>query len=120
MPTTNQLGKVSLIPKGEYSSKTTYERLDVVNYNGSGYIVRQKCTGITPIEGYYYMLASAKGDTGPEGEKGERGMNGVAVASQGQWAFNINENGHLILSYVGDTAPNLFIRQNDGHLILRV
>ncbi len=65
------------------------------------------------------------GETGPQGPQGvqgpegPKGNNGVAVAADGQYAFNVNEDGDLILSYTGDTAPNIFIDDN-GNLIMRI
>lgn len=55
---------------------------------------------------------------GKKGSKGDKGDNGVAVATDGAYAFNVDANGHLILSYTGNTAPNFSIDQNTGHLIL--
>lgn len=72
-----------------------------------------------------------RGDVGPQGEQGpqgaqgvqgppgERGINGVAVAANGQYAFNVNEDGHLILSYTGEETPDFSIGEN-GHLILNL
>ena len=74
------IGKVSLTPKGEYSAAAQYEALDVVRYQGSGYIVRKACKGVTPADGEYYMLAAAKGDTGPQGLKGDTGETGAQGA----------------------------------------
>ncbi len=59
------------------------------------------------------------GPPGPAGKQGPQGLNGVAVAAAGQYALNIDERGHLLLVYTGDTAPNLSIRE-DGHLVLEV
>lgn len=56
---------------------------------------------------------------GPPGEKGEPGINGVAVATTGTYAFNVDENGHLIVMYTGDIAPDFSIN-SDGHLILNI
>lgn len=73
------IGKVSLTPKGEYSSAAQYEALDVVQYQGSGYIVRKACEGVAPADGETYMLAAergAKGETGPQGPKGDTGPQG--------------------------------------------
>ena len=65
------------------------------------------------------------GETGPQGPQGiqgpqgPQGAAGVAVAADGQYAFHVNEEGRLILSYTGGTAPNMSI--NDaGHLILTI
>lgn len=146
------LGKVSLVPRGEYAPSETYEFLDYVRYQGSGFIVRKQCTGITPEEGEYYMLAVAKGDTGAKGDKGDtgdkgskgdpgekgdqgsvgpqgpqgpvgpegpRGIDGTVVETSGQWAFGVDENGHLYVYYVGNDEPDLEIGE-DGHLYLNL
>lgn len=151
MPNT-VLGKVSLVPRGEYDPDETYLFLDCVQYQGSSYIVKQQCTGVTPGDGEYYMLAAskgdqgdtgaqgAKGDPGEKGDKGDKGdqgdtgaqgpqgiqgpqgpqgINGVAVAVSGQYGFSVDENGHLIVSYSGDDAPDFEIKE-DGHLYLNI
>lgn len=41
-------GRIVIIPKGEYKSNVTYERLDAVLYNGKGYIALKTVTGVTP------------------------------------------------------------------------
>lgn len=41
-------GRIVIIPKGEYKSNITYERLDAVEYNNNGYIALKTVTGITP------------------------------------------------------------------------
>ena len=60
-----------------------------------------------------------QGPQGPQGPEGPRGINGVAVAADGYYAFNVNDEGHLILSYTGLTPPNARIDER-GHLILEV
>lgn len=57
-----------------------------------------------------------QGPQGEKGEKGERGINGAAVTANGMYGFSVNEEGHLILSYAGDEAPDFTINE-DGHLI---
>lgn len=63
--------------------------------------------------------AGPQGVEGPRGVPGPRGINGVAVAASGTYAFNVNEDGHLILNYTGDTAPDFSINE-EGHLILNL
>ena len=65
----------------------------------------------------------ATGPTGPEGKQGPpgpQGMNGVAVAAEGFYAFNVNDEGNLILSYTGDEASDFSIHKDDGHLWLNI
>ena len=59
------------------------------------------------------------GPVGPQGPQGERGINGVAVSSTGTYAFNVNENGELVLMYTGDEAPAFSINE-DGELVLAI
>ena len=50
------LGRVCVVPRGAYDPEAAYTRLDAVSYNGSCYMVRKDCQGVTPAEGEYYML----------------------------------------------------------------
>lgn len=63
--------------------------------------------------------AGPQGIQGPPGPQGPQGINGVAVSANGQYAFNVNEDGDLIVSYSGDVPPNFRINEN-GELILEV
>ena len=58
-----KIGRVSINPQGEYSSGTQYQRLDVVTYNGSGYICIQNCQNIPVTNTSYWYLLVSKGDT---------------------------------------------------------
>jgi len=65
-----------------------------------------------------------KGDTGPQGPQGIQGPQGpqgtaVAVETEGMFYFNVDEDGHLILTYTGDDPPDFEIDEN-GHLIWTV
>lgn len=83
----------------------------------------------TAADGSFHILygipAGKQGATGPQGADGVQGppgrdgINGVAVPEAGQYAFNVDERGHLILSYTGTSAPDFSIRE-DGHLYLNI
>ncbi|MCD8263313.1 MAG: hypothetical protein LUD02_03415 [Tannerellaceae bacterium] len=89
------MGKVVLTPRGEYDPQHAYQRLDVISYQGSSWLVLTPFAGITPSrENESVMLLAAKGDTGkalsfeeltPEqqqalrGEKGEEGKGFVIL-----------------------------------------
>ena len=51
-----------------------------------------------------------------QGEQGPRGINGVAVAASGVFAFNVSEDGDLLISYEAEPAPQFSINV-DGELI---
>lgn len=76
------LGKIGITPKGLWVPEMKYDPLDIVRFNGQGYICLKSCEGINPEEGGgdTFMLISergAKGEIGPRGEKGERGLDGA-------------------------------------------
>lgn len=60
----SNLGKVGITPKGEYDAGTSYERLDFVTLNGSGYVCVSPSVGERPDESENWKLAASKGDTG--------------------------------------------------------
>ena len=83
-----KLGRVSLVPRGAYDAAAVYKKLDVVEYEGSSYLVlADGTTGVTPEDGGAYMLLAEKGekgdkgDTGPTGPQGPQGM-GLTIAGQ--------------------------------------
>ena len=68
-----ELGKVSLTPKGDYSSSTPYERLDIVSYNGGSYLALQNVTGVEPADdGTNWMQIAAPGSPGSPGAPGTK------------------------------------------------
>lgn len=71
------LGRVSLVPRGTYDAAAVYNRLDIVEYKGSSYLVlADGTTGVTPAAGPSYMLAAEKGDMGDTGPQGVQGVQG--------------------------------------------
>ena len=69
------LGRVSLVPRGEYDPAAAYVRLDLVQYGGSGYLVLRPVQGVPPEDGEDYMLLARSG------RPGEPGENGSSIAS---------------------------------------
>lgn len=63
--------------------------------------------------------AGPRGPQGIQGPEGPRGISGAAVSAEGIYAFSVDENGHLILSYTGEDVPN-FALDDRGHLILTI
>ena len=76
METSTNLGRVSLVPKGEYDPAAQYERLDLVRYHGAGYLVLRPVQGVTPADGTNYMLLVERGAAGPQGVQGDTGPQG--------------------------------------------
>ena len=89
--TSTRLGRVSLVPRGAYEASAVYNRLDIVEYEGSSYLVlADGVTGVTPVAGPEYMLVAEKGGKGDpgapgapggKGDPGERGETGAGVQS---------------------------------------
>lgn len=72
-----KLGRVSLVPRGAYDAAATYNRLDIVEYEGSSYLVlADGITGVTPEDGASYMLVAERGKKGDPGDPGDPGTPG--------------------------------------------
>ena len=67
------IGRVSIVLAGEYSSLIEYKRLTAVSYQGSMYISRTKCLGIEPTNEEYWFKAADKGGKGDTGQTGPAG-----------------------------------------------
>ena len=63
-----KVGKVALTPKGAYDSGTTYEKLDIVTYDGKAYVVLADVKGVTPADGEDYKLLAKDGYTPQRGK----------------------------------------------------
>ena len=79
------LGKVSVTPKGDYNSGTTYYALDIVGYEGGSYLAMKEVTGVEPSNDQVnWMQLSGPGlpgDQGPQGEPGAAAGFGEATAT---------------------------------------
>lgn len=75
-----ELGKVAPTYIGSYETDTTYNELDIVEFNGSSYIAHKSVTGVTPgtDDTSWGLIANQgiKGDKGDQGPKGDRGPQG--------------------------------------------
>ena len=49
-------GRVAIVPKGDWSKDTLYEKLDAVYYLGSSYVAKKSSLGILPTDTEYWML----------------------------------------------------------------
>lgn len=62
--TRQSIGRVTPLSKGAFNSNNTYERLDIVTYNGSSYMAKQQTVGNLPTNTEYWQLIAEKGDPG--------------------------------------------------------
>lgn len=112
--TTEDLGKVSILYRGEYSSTAVYASLDVVTYEGSSYICIKSTKGNPPTDTTYFGLLC-------------EGMEGRGITS-----VNLVDNKHLVVNYTDGTSTDIgevvihtpldkidaASINSDGHLIL--
>lgn len=63
-------GRVSIVPKGEWDMETTYQRLDLVTYNGRAYLAKRTSVGYEPIDGDDWMLLFETSGIATETEAG--------------------------------------------------
>lgn len=65
------LGKVSVTPKGDYSSAATYYALDIVGYECGSYLAMKEVTGVKPSNDQVnWMQLSGPGLPGEDGTNG--------------------------------------------------
>lgn len=41
-------GRILIMPKGDYDATAQYEMLDLVRYNGTSWLAKKECKGVTP------------------------------------------------------------------------
>lgn len=69
------IGRVSVVPKDEYSSTENYKRLDVVSGDGSMYISKKDNNIGNPLtDENWWFKAVEKGEVGPQGDKPVNGV----------------------------------------------
>ena len=69
---------VGFTPRGAWSGAAEYEVNDVVTVSGTSYLALQVSTNQNPTTATaYWMVLSAKGETGTQGEVGTQGIQGI-------------------------------------------
>ena len=123
------LGKVGILPKGEYSSATQYLRLDIVSYNGSSYLCIKDCVGIDVTNKEYWLLIAQKGDKGDIGEKGEKGDAGkdfsiyktyASISAMESDASNVPEGEFVLIASNVEDEDNakLYVKGEESFVYL--
>ena len=84
MPNT-VLGKVSVVPKGDYNASAQYYALDIVGYEGGSYLAMKEVLGVAPSNDQVnWMQLSGPGlpgEQGPQGAPGTAAGFGEATAT---------------------------------------
>lgn len=57
-----KIGKISVTPRGAYSSTIAYERLDIVKYDGCSFLCLKNCTGVDTSNTEYWQEIAHKGE----------------------------------------------------------
>ena len=92
MPNT-VLGKVSVVPRGDYSASTTYYALDIVGYQGGSYLAMKESTGVTPSNDQVnWMQLSGPGLPGADGTDGVTFTPSVSEAGVISWTNDGGED----------------------------
>ena len=102
------LGKVSCVPRGNYSASATYYALDIVGYQGGSYLAMQEVTGVTPSNDQTnWMQLSGPGLPGEDGTDGATFIPSVSEAGVISWTNDGglgNPNSVNIMGPQGDSA----------------
>ena len=93
-------GKVAILPKGEWNSAVSYEKLDAVSYDNALYIAKKQSVGQVPTDGEYWMFCLQSIDYA-EFEKIINGTTTVGIADKA-----INDKN-------GDDIVNTYAKKDD-------
>ena len=67
MSKTINAGRVTFVPKDNFSNNINYKKFDIVTYNGSSYFAKKDTIGHTPTEEEFWQLVAEKGQNGEPG-----------------------------------------------------
>ena len=121
-------GRVAIVPKGEWSQSVTYDKLDLVTYNGNTFIAYKSSVGVEPVDGDTWMLVmqgidpqdieniidgtTPVGDSNKLGGKGasEYASNEILNTSILEKALTLSNGTHHFRlgggNYIGTDLPN--------------
>lgn len=103
---TQVLGIVGISNKGDYNSQTSYEKLNVVTYQGSSYCAKQNCKGVLPTNPDYWQLYAEKGekgDIGPQGPIPVKGIDYYTTEDREAFSRDISSDVHSeVVNQIGE------------------
>lgn len=67
MSKTINAGRVTFVPKDNFSNNISYKKFDIVTYNGSSYFAKKDTIGHIPTEEEFWQLVAEKGQNGEPG-----------------------------------------------------
>lgn len=102
-------GRVAIVPKGEWNSSISYEKLDVVSYNNALYMAKKPSVGQVPTDGEYWMFCLQSIDYA-EFEKIINGTTTVGIADKA----NKDKNGDDIVDTYAKKDDLTNFQNKDG------
>ena len=114
------LGRVAMASKGEYSSATSYERLDIVTYAGSSYVCKKDSIGNLPTNTEYFDVLAEKGQNGENGTDGHDGVDGQAgqdghTPVKGTDYWTTQDKQEIVTDVETDLQPTITAIQNTAN-----
>jgi len=96
-------------PCGVYDTAKTYERLDIVGYEGSSYLARRDTRGVPGLDPAWQLLAAhgARGERGAPGPRGLRGDKGETGATIYSWTVDATKYRAIFFTTDGKPGPEL-------------
>lgn len=115
-----KLGRVGLVPKGEYSDGSSYKRLDFVLNNGSSFVALKDTTGVPPTEEHTFPYANAESavwgllaSQGNQGRDGNPGVDGRPGEDGKPGKDGVDGKSYVILGPVYETEEALKMAVTD-------
>ena len=102
------LGRVAMVSKGEYSSATSYERLDIVTYEGSSYVCKKDSIGNLPTNTEYFDVLAEKGQNGENGADGHTPIKGTDY-------WTTQDKQEIVTDVETDLQPTITAIQNTAN-----
>ena len=102
------LGRVAMASKGEYSSATSYERLDIVTYAGSSYVCKKDSIGNLPTNTEYFDVLAEKGTKGQDGQDGHTPVKGTDY-------WTTQDKQEIVTDVETDLQPTITAIQNTAN-----
>jgi hypothetical protein len=105
----------SLVLRGAFDLRDSYSAMDVVAYEGQGYIATRDNQGVPRVEDGWLLIAARgvrgeRGEPGKVGQRGHKGDRGPAGATIEEWRIN-REHFCVVPFYSDGTAgPPLRLR----------
>lgn len=62
------IGRILPIFRGNWTSLTEYDKLDIVYYNGNSYVATGSSKGVLPTNNSYWQIIALKGQKGDTGD----------------------------------------------------